>query len=58
MERQGDEFRLFVRQPAYVTRMCDRSNRLMSKLGCVCGHVIRDQTDNLPYKGFILRDKH
>ena len=30
----------------------------MSKLGCVCGHVIRDQTDNLPYKGLIIRDKH
>lgn len=28
----------------------------MSKLGCICGHVIRDQTDQLPYKGRILRD--
>ena len=28
----------------------------MSKLGCTCGHLIRDQTDFLPYKGRILRD--
>jgi|SRR6266508_477093 hypothetical protein len=30
----------------------------MSKLGCLCGAVIYDQTDNLPYKGKILRDQH
>lgn len=29
----------------------------MSKLGCTCGHTIRDQTDNLPYKGHILKDQ-
>jgi peptide methionine sulfoxide reductase MsrB len=29
----------------------------MSKLGCECGHVIRDQTDNLPYKARFLRDQ-
>lgn len=28
----------------------------MSKLGCACGHVIPDQTDNLPYKGHLLPD--
>ena len=28
----------------------------MSKLGCTCGHTIRDQTDCLPYKGRFLRD--
>src|SRR5438045_1650526 len=30
----------------------------MSKLGCVCGHIVVDQTDDLPYKGQILRDQH
>ncbi|MGE0882695.1 MAG: hypothetical protein AB7P14_04070 [Blastocatellales bacterium] len=30
----------------------------MSKLGCNCGGVIYDQTDNLPYKGMIIRDQH
>lgn len=29
----------------------------MSKLGCICGHVIVDQTDDLPYKAGLLRDK-
>jgi hypothetical protein len=29
----------------------------MSKIGCTCGHVIRDQTDNLTYKGQILKDQ-
>jgi hypothetical protein len=29
----------------------------VSKFGCTCGHVIRDQTDNLPYKGQILKDQ-
>jgi len=28
----------------------------MSKLGCKCGHVISDQTDNIPYKGHVLAD--
>jgi hypothetical protein len=28
----------------------------MSKLGCKCGHIIRDQTDNIPYKGHVLLD--
>jgi hypothetical protein len=28
----------------------------VSKLRCTCGHVIRDQTDFLRYKGRILRD--
>ena len=28
----------------------------MSKLGCRCGHVIYDQTDSLPYKGYMLTD--
>lgn len=27
----------------------------MSKLGCICGHVIVDQTDSLPYKAELLR---
>jgi hypothetical protein len=30
---------------------------LMSKFSCTCGHVIRDQTDNLPYKGQILKNQ-
>jgi hypothetical protein len=29
----------------------------MSKLGCICGHVIRDQTDFIPYKARFLRDQ-
>jgi hypothetical protein len=29
----------------------------MSKLGCLCGHTIRDQTDFLPYKARILADE-
>ncbi len=29
----------------------------MSKLGCVCGHVIRDNTTNIPYKAIFLRDQ-
>jgi hypothetical protein len=28
----------------------------MSKLGCKCGHIIRDQTCNIPYKGHVLPD--
>ncbi len=28
------------------------------KIKCRCGHIIVDQTDNLPYKGMIIRDKH
>jgi hypothetical protein len=28
----------------------------LSKLLCICGHVIHDQTDFLPYKGRILKD--
>jgi hypothetical protein len=30
----------------------------MSKLGCVCGHIIRDQADNLPYKGTLIPDQN
>lgn len=29
----------------------------MARLGCACGHTIRDQEDNLPYKGMIMRDQ-
>ncbi len=29
----------------------------MSKLGCVCGHTIVDQTDFLPYKAHIREDE-
>ncbi|QOW45847.1 MULTISPECIES: hypothetical protein [Acinetobacter] len=29
----------------------------MSKLGCLCGHVIRDQTDYIPYKASFISDK-
>ncbi|WP_225609459.1 hypothetical protein [Pseudomonas sp. PDM11] len=29
----------------------------MSKLRCKCGHVIIDQSDNLPYKASLLRDR-
>jgi hypothetical protein len=28
----------------------------MGKLGCICGHTIADQTDNILYKGYILPD--
>jgi hypothetical protein len=28
----------------------------MSKLGCVCGYTIVDQTDNLPYKAYIREE--
>jgi predicted RNA-binding Zn-ribbon protein involved in translation (DUF1610 family) len=28
----------------------------MSKLGCSCGEVIRDNTDRLPYKGELFAD--
>jgi hypothetical protein len=28
----------------------------MAKLGCICGHTIRDQTDSIPYKASLLRD--
>lgn len=30
----------------------------MGKLGCKCGHVIVDQTDNLEYKGYVLPDTY
>lgn len=30
----------------------------MSKLACLCGHIIVDQTDDLPYKAALLRDRH
>jgi hypothetical protein len=29
----------------------------MSQLGCECGGVISDNTDNIPYKGAIIRDQ-
>jgi hypothetical protein len=29
----------------------------MSKIGCTCGHVIRDNTDFLPYKTYIREDE-
>ena len=29
----------------------------MSKFSCTCGHIIRDQADNLPYKGQVLKDQ-
>jgi hypothetical protein len=29
----------------------------MSKLGCTCGHIIRDQTDSIPYKARFIRDQ-
>jgi hypothetical protein len=29
----------------------------MSKLGCMCGHNISDQTDFLPYKAYIREDE-
>ncbi|WP_022803285.1 hypothetical protein [Deinococcus ficus] len=28
------------------------------QFACRCGHVIKDQTDGLPYKGWVTRDKH
>jgi hypothetical protein len=28
----------------------------MAKLRCKCGHVIADQTNDIPYKGYILPD--
>jgi hypothetical protein len=30
----------------------------MSKMLCSCGHVIRDQTDGLPYKAELYPDVH
>jgi hypothetical protein len=29
----------------------------MSKLGCVCGHTIVDQTNDIPYKAKFIRDQ-
>ncbi len=29
----------------------------MSKLRCLCGHVIVDQTDYLPYKAYFIADE-
>jgi hypothetical protein len=29
----------------------------MSKLGCICGHIIADNTDSIPYKGNLLKDQ-
>lgn len=29
----------------------------MAKLGCICGHTIRDQSDNLPYKADLIPDR-
>ena len=29
----------------------------MSKLGCVCGHIITDQSDNISYKAKFIRDQ-
>lgn len=29
----------------------------MSKFGCLCGHVILDRTDNLPYKASFVPDE-
>ena len=29
----------------------------MSKFLCICGHIIVDQTDYMPYKGTILKDE-
>lgn len=29
----------------------------MSKLGCICGHIIADNTDSIPYKGNLLKDE-
>jgi hypothetical protein len=29
----------------------------MSKLRCLCGHIIVDQSDNLPYKAYFVPDE-
>jgi len=29
----------------------------MSKLGCTCGHIITDQTNDIPYKAKFIRDQ-
>jgi hypothetical protein len=29
----------------------------MAKLGCACGHMITDQTPNIPYKASFIRDQ-
>lgn len=29
----------------------------MSKLACHCGHIIRDQSDQLPFKATVIRDQ-
>lgn len=30
----------------------------MAKLGCICGNVITDQTDNISYKASFIRDQN
>lgn len=32
------------------------NNKLMSKITCKCGHLINDQTDFIPYKGYVVPD--
>jgi hypothetical protein len=29
----------------------------VSKFGCVCGHILPDQTDFLPYKAYLREDE-
>ena len=29
----------------------------MSHLTCQCGHAIQDHTDDIPYKGYVVRDQ-
>ncbi|WP_157505890.1 hypothetical protein [Flavobacterium chungangense] len=29
----------------------------MGKLGCICGHIIVDQTNNISYKAHFIRDQ-
>ncbi|AOM78273.1 hypothetical protein [Pedobacter steynii] len=30
----------------------------MTKIICKCGHIIADQTDDLPCKGYYIKDTH
>jgi hypothetical protein len=46
-----------VRWCALIAQVRNLQSELyMSKIGCVCGYVIRDQTDSLPYKAGLTLD--
>src|SRR5690242_13511496 len=52
---------LRAERPPRPTAVTQRDREAaMAKFGCTCGHVIRDQTDNLPYKAelYVHQDWH